>query len=535
MQEWPIEPWLQPQWLFGAYPILATLFWFVAGVLLISLVRHSVRRSARKTIGRAYRIFYILIVFAVGGILFYQATWQLAGFARPEFIEFMRVYNHRPDNPVRQMVRGRIVDSQGRLLAVSSDDATGRRWYPQRSIMAHAVGYEHHRYGLAGVEAADHALLSGLVDAASPDWSQVHQSVLQRDRMRGRDIDLTLHLDLQRAAHDAMQGRSGAVVFQDLTDGALLVCYSAPGFDPNHLSPELFQREDAAAPLLNRALRGLYPPGSSFKLLVAAAALEAGVQPVFDTPPDGFQAVGASQPIRDHQYYAASRDGRRWRGHGPLTLREAFAKSSNTYFARLGVELGGAHLFRVAEQAGMTRAWTVHSGSSATMGTVTARFPALTETQAAAIAQVSIGQGELLVTPLHMALLAGAAGQGGVAWQPRIAAHSAPQRLDPFFSETTAGQLADMMHHAVARGTGRAAIFRGVQVAGKTGTAQNPHGNDHGWFIGYAPAHHPRLAFAVLVEQGGFGSESALPVARAVLQTAHRLGLLEPSSRAGTQ
>ncbi len=533
MQEWPLEPWIQPQWLLGAYPVLKTLFGILAIVWLVALLRYSVQGPSRKAIGRAYRIFFLLIAVAAGGILFYQATWQLTGFARPDFVEFMRVYNHRPDNPVRRMVRGRIVDSQGRLLAVSSDDATGRRWYPQRYVMAHAVGYQHHRYGLAGIEAADHALLSGLVDTVNPDWGQIQQSILQRERLRGRDIQMTLDLDLQRAAHEAMQGRPGAVVFLDLSDGSLLVCYSSPGFDPNQLNPTLFERNDAAAPLLNRALRGLYPPGSSFKLLVAAAALEIGLQPVFDTPPDGFTATGANQPIRDHQYYAASRAGRRWRGYGPLSMREAFAKSSNTYFARLGVTMGGAQLYAVAEQSGMTRAWTIHSGSSATMGSVAARFPPLTDPQEAATAQISIGQGELLVTPLHMALLAGAAGNGGDVWQPRIATHISPQRVEPFFSQPTAEKLAEMMRQAVAGGTGRAADFRGVEVAGKTGTAQNPHGNDHGWFIGFAPAAHPRVAFAVIVEQGGFGSESALPVARTVLQAAQRAGWLDRNADEG--
>lgn len=529
MQEWPIDQWFDASWLAGAYPVLKVIFWGTAILWTLSVWHWMACGPSRKVIGYAYRVFFVLVLAGTVGILVYQATWQLTGFARPQFVEFTRVYNQRPDNPVRRMTRGRIVDAKGRILAVSSEDSTGRRLYPQGEIMVHVIGYEHRRFGLAGLEAADHARLSGIADASSQEWAQVSRTVLQRDNLRGQDLTLTLHLDLQQAAHEAMRGRRGAVVFLDPADGSLLVCYSSPGVDPNRIQSALFETQDPNAPLLNRALRGLYPPGSAFKLLVAAAALEQGLNPVFDTPPEGFQARGASQPIRDHEYYAAQRERRRWQGHGRLTLQEAFAKSSNIYFARLGVELGGRQLLLAAEQAGMNRAWVVHQGSSGTIGSAQGRFPTLTDAQQAAAAQVSIGQGELLVTPLHMAMLAAATANRGEVWQPRIATHMPPRRAESFFSARTAGQLVDMMRHAVTSGTGRAADLRGLQVAGKTGTAQNPHGADHGWFVGFAPADRPRVAFAVIVEQGGFGSQSALPVATAVLQRAHSAGLLVDS------
>lgn len=524
---------MDPAWLARIYPVLKVVFWAMAILWILSLWRNIIRSSSRKAIGRAYRIFFILIFLAAVAILAYQATWQLTGFARPQFVEFTRVYNQRPDNPVRRMTRGRIVDAKGRIIAVSSDDATGRRLYPQGEIMVHVIGYEHRRFGLAGIEAADHAILSGLSDAAAQEWAQLGRTVLQRESLRGQDVQLTLHLDLQQSAHEAMRGRRGAVVFLDPTDGSLWVCYSSPGYDPNDIQPSLFAQQNAAAPLLNRALRGLYPPGSSFKVLVAAAALERGLHPVFDTPPEGFWAEGANQPIRDHEYYAAQREGRRWRGHGRLTMRDAFAKSSNIYFARLGVEMGGHHLFTTAEQTGMNRAWIVHQGSSAVMSTATGRFPALGDAQQAATAQVSIGQGELLVTPLHMAMLAAAVGTGGEVWHPRIAAHVPPRRAGTFFSGETARSVADMMRYAVTSGTGRAADLPGLHVAGKTGTAQNPHGADHGWFVGFAPAGQPRVAFAVIVEQGGYGSQSALPIATAVLRRAQASELLSESRGAG--
>jgi peptidoglycan glycosyltransferase len=167
----------------------------------------------------------------------------------------------------------------------------------------------------------------------------------------------------------------------------------------------------------------------------------------------------------------------------------------------------------------------VHEGSSSPLTGAAGQFPALTKKDEARTAQVSIGQGEMLVTPLHMALVAGAIGRNGIAWKPRLATATPPEPLTPFLPSKSASVLADMMRHAVVNGTGRAADLPGLQVAGKTGTAQNPHGADHGWFVGFAPATQPRVAFAVLVEQGGYGSQSALPVAVAVLRKAQAEGL----------
>jgi len=238
----------------------------------------------------------------------------------------------------------------------------------------------------------------------------------------------------------------------------------------------------------------------------------------------GFARPEFVQFIRDHEYYDYQRRGRAWPGHGTLSMRDALAESSNVYFARLGNLVGGELLQAMAERTALTRPWILHQGSSGRLTAVAGRFPTLSNRDLAKTAQISIGQGELLVTPFYLAVLAGAIGREGVVVPPRITA--APTVGEPFrmLSPETARLVAGMMRRVVTDGSGRAANLAGLDVAGKTGTAQNPHGAAHGWFMGFAPAIQPRLAFAVVVEQGGYGSQSALPIAVGLLRKTHALG-----------
>jgi peptidoglycan glycosyltransferase len=518
---------INPETLASALPVIKGVFWALMAWFVLAVLRRMFGAGGRKAIGRSYRIFFAVIALLFAALLVYQATWQLAGFARPEFIEFMKRYNRRPDNPAARMVRGTIFSAEGERLAVHEPGLPGQRDYPGGPAFAQVIGYHHPVYGLAGIEGAEHAHLSGVTRASGPEWERFGKNMLQREALRGHDLTLTLRADLQREAHRLMEGKKGAVVLLDPSNGALLVVYSAPTYDPRDLEPALFDRKDAQARLLNRALQGLYPPGSTFKAMVAAAALEKGIDPVIDCPAEGYRAGTGNKPIRDHEYYTYQREGKTWPGYGRLTMREAMAKSSNVYFARLGVQVGGAALRAAVERWGFAGSWLVHEGSSGRMATAAGRFPQLTDRDLARTAQVSIGQGDMVVTPLHMALLAGAIGRRGVVWKPRLVAEVPPQPLDAVLDPATAKMLVGQLRHAVQTGTGRGADIAGLAVAGKTGTAQNPHGADHGWFFGFAPAGNPRIAFAVIVEQGGYGSQSAVPVVVGLLSKAQAVGYFD--------
>ncbi|MCL4180345.1 MAG: penicillin-binding protein 2 [Verrucomicrobia bacterium] len=528
---WSLESWLTAERVAGWMPWLKLAFWLLLALFILLALGYGLRGEPRKTISKSYRILCSLLILWFAGILAYQATWQLAGFARPEFVKFQRHYNRRPNHPAARIVRGSILDVQGVPLAVSDPARPGQRVYPEGPAFCHLLGYDHPVYGLAGIEAAEQGTLSGITRDAGPEWESFRRHLTNRDELRGTNITLTVSAALQREVHALMQGRKGAVVALDPNRGDILVLHSAPGYDPNQMSPGQFERQEPEARMLNRALQGLYPAGSTFKVLVAAAALERGLNPSLDCPGTGYQAGTGSQPIRDHEYYEYQRRGQTWPGYGTLDLRGALAKSSNVYFARLGVMIGGETLRTLAVRSGLTQSWILHEGSSGNLASAPGRIPSLSNRDLARTAQISIGQGELLVTPIYLALLAGSIGHDGVLVPPRLSPVS-PSRVPlTVMSPDTARRLAGMMRHTVTSGTGRAADLAGLSVAGKTGTAQNPHGADHGWFIGFAPASRPRLAFAVIVEQGGYGAQSALPVATGLLRKAQALGWFNEPAR----
>jgi len=157
----------------------------------------------------------------------------------------------------------------------------------------------------------------------------------------------------------------------------------------------------------------------------------------------------------------------------------------------------------------------------------TGRIPRIAESDQYGLAQAGIGQGEVLATPAHMALITAAIANGGVAMRPRLTFNEQPAALARFMSTATAARLAGIMRHVVTEGTGRGIETPGLAIAGKTGTAQNPFGKPHSWFIGFAPAAHPALAVAVLVEHGGYGSATAAPIARDLLLLAQQRGLMQ--------
>ena len=275
---------------------------------------------------------------------------------------------------------------------------------------------------------------------------------------------------------------------------------------------------------MNRATQGLYPPGSVFKVVLAAQALDAGFASRIDCPADGFTTSRRYRKIRDHEYYSAQRAGRTWPGHGRIGLDEALIKSSNVFFAKLGAGFGHDALRRTSERFLFNRGLPLMGGSS-TLAMRTGRIPSIPKSDRYGLAQAAIGQGEVLATPAHMALIAAAIANAGIAMQPRVVAAEEPRPLARFMNPASAARLASIMRRVVREGTGRVIDMPGLAIAGKTGTAENPSGDAHSWFIGFAPADRPAIAVAVLVEQAGYGSAVAAPIARDLLLLAAQRGL----------
>ena len=431
-----------------------------------------------------------------------------------------------------------LVGSRDQRTEIARSTATEgqykyERGYPDGPLYAHITGFYSLVYGRAGLEETGNDFLVG--DAPEAFARNLAQFLSGRER-QGDDIVLTVDPQVQQAAADALGNRTGAVVALNPQTGAVLALYANPTYDPNRLST--FDREAATEywdstedSRRNRALRETYPPGSTFKVVTAAAALTNGVRPetTFEDP----QTYVPPQTTRGIPNFG----GGLCNGGSPLTLTRALEVSCNTVFARLGNQIGPDELVAQSERLGLNQRWDSH------LPFVPSAIPAKLDPPATA--QSAIGQRDVRVTPLQMAMIAGAVANDGVLMRPRIidavrqfngseVQDFPPRSLSLGGAEdgqaiepAAAAALQDMMVAVVNNGSGRAAAISGVEVGGKTGTAQTAEGrNPTVWFIGFAPADDPAVAVAVVVPDGGdVGAEAtggvvAAPIARAVMEAA---------------
>ncbi len=431
----------------------------------------------------------------------YLSTWEADGLANNSL-------NMRRAAARADIWRGAILDAQGRVLAQNRQD--GSRSYPMGAAMAAVTGYNGENIGSAGVEGHANRELLGLSEDLSHMGavSQLFQSE------RGNDVRLTIEADAQQAAYDGLDGRKGAVVVLDADTGAVLAMVSAPSYDPNNIEAnwkELSQQADGA--LLNRAVQGMYPPGSTIKPMIADAALTEGVtdeKEIFDC--NGELDVGGGHSIRESHGEV----------HGKVDLRKALTESCNVTFGTLGMRLGDAKLKKSFERFGFDR------GLGGEILMARSHLPDFGKLGSGDQAQTAIGQSTLLVTPMHMALLAAAYANGGTMMKPylvqqvitpggMVIADTRPEKWLTVTTPEMAAKIDSYMEDVVTRGTGRAAQVSGVRVTGKTGTAENAAGEDHAWFIGSAELRNRRIAFAIIVENGGGGGTQAAPIARKVI------------------
>jgi peptidoglycan glycosyltransferase len=419
---------------------------------------------------------------------------------------------YNPRHTAIALGRGSILASDGTPLAVTR---SAKRAYPQGALVAQAVGYASSRYGTSGLEDAFDRALTAHTDAVDP-LSQLQQIVGGRRGVpRGADVVTTLDLTIQNAlvTNLSRHARAAGVVIDPRT-GAVLALASVPAYDPNKLDalwPSLLK--DPASPLLDRSTGGLYPPGSTFKVVTAADALDAGVVTPQSTFSDyGGLTIGNFRIRNDEEETTGTQD-----------LAGAFALSSNVDFAQIALKIGVDTWFEYAAKWGFGQ--TVDFDLPVSHD----HLPAKKDVYDGILAQLGFGQASLLVTPMRMALIAATIAHDGTTPRPylvrRIAGSETgiatrPETLAEPVSAETAHEVRDLMIQVVKRGTGTSAQLPGVTVAGKTGTATNPHGRSHAWFVAFAPAEAPRVAVAIVVENVGYGGTYAAPIARDVLRVA---------------
>lgn len=425
----------------------------------------------------------------------------------------------RPANPRHALLddgRGRILASDGTVLAQTVD---GKRRYPLGAELAAAVGYDSARYGTSGIESGFNRALT------SPDYSgdtaaQFEElvAVLRGSHAapRGSDVVTTIQPAVQSKLFALLSHYSrGAGVVLDPRTGAVMALASVPSYDPNDFDAQFSSLSaDPAAPLLDRALDGLYPPGSTFKIFTAAAALDSGTVTMdshFDDP--GYLVIG-DFTLHDNESEAT--------GYGDLT--RAFALSSNVDFAQIALKMGVDTFYEYLDR------WGLGDPLDFQLPSQRDRIPAKSSIVPGELAQMGFGQGALLMTPLQMTLLGATIANGGEEPRPYVVravtnggisqSSYGPATLASPVSADTAAKVTQMMIAVVERGTGTPAQLPHVTVAGKTGTATNPLGRSHSWFVAFAPAQQPRVAVCIVVENVGYGATYAAPIAREVLRTA---------------
>lgn len=412
-------------------------------------------------------------------------------------------------------LRGDILDREGRVLARSSS-FQGRfiREYPLGKAAAHVIGYATFRLGTSGLEAAYNRELLGLVGSLS--YLNEFRRIQDLPR-KGYSLGLTLDAELQRLAFQLLEGHRGAVVALNPNTGEILALASSPSFEPQIVEEqwELLQDPRQGSPFLNRAIQGLYPPGSTMKLVVAAAALEKNLN------------------IAEKRFYCPGYieiEGRRLtcpQVHGNINFREALMYSCNVAFAQLALEVGPLTLKKAADNFGFNQALSFD------LPVATSLAPFTEDNDTNLLAEGAIGQGKVLATPWQMGLVAAAIANEGLLMRPflvariindeeKIIKETPPRLARVVTSPSIARIIKGAMVATVEDGTGRSAKIPGIKVAGKTGSAQNPQGKAHSWFIGFAPAETPQVAVSVIMENAGAGAEAAAPVAREIIAKALR-------------
>jgi penicillin-binding protein A len=467
-------------------------------------------------IARLYLVVVVLFAVLVG----FSSNWTVFG------AEGLRdnPKNRRELLEQQRIRRGLIRARDGLVLARSHrrPDETYTRTYPQGGLFAHAIGYSYTRYGRAGLERSRNDALTGTTSELGGLFDRLNGAQPQGDNVR-----TTLDPQAQRVGLGALQGQKGAVVALDPRTGAIRVMASTPGYDPNQIAtPGTFTRlnRDPNAPLLNRTTQAGYPPGSTFKVVTAIAAIDSGRYTPNSLVSGQNGKVISGVPLQNFG----------GESFGLIPLAFALTNSVNTVWAEVGAKLGGRIMKRYMDRLGFDEPVAVDLPPTErrASGEYVNGKPVPPTNRNVDVGRMAIGQDKLAVTPLQMAMVAAAVANDGVLMRPHLTGRIVdrdgrtvdsiqPRRMSRVMSASSAQQINAMMGQVVREGTGTAAALSGIDVAGKTGTAEVDRscGPNQVWFIAFAPQVNPKVAIAVTLEcSSGTGGVVAAPIAKQVMQ-----------------
>ena len=422
-------------------------------------------------------------------------------------------YNPRQETLAQKVVRGKIISADGQTLAYTQEgNGTEERIYPYGSIFAHVVGYT--GKGKSGIEQI--ANISLLTSNASLNEKLSRE--MAEEKNIGDNIITTLDTDVQKTAYDALGLYKGAVVAMDPDTGRIIAMASNPGFDPNTIAKDWDELNTmtATSPLLNRATQGLYPPGSTFKIVTLLEYFRENE----NCEDYAFNCKGSFtyDGVTIRCYHGSV--------HGQIDLRTSFAKSCNSSFANIGSSLNNTSFRKTAGDLLFNEELPLKLNYRQSVFELNAKSD--TEEKL----HTAIGQGKTVISPLHMAMITAAIADGGMSKKPyvidRIENYTGetvkkyePSNYKRLMSEKEASFIDGYMKAVVQSGTGTKLLNLPYEAAGKTGSAEfgSAKGESHAWFTGYAAQNDRRLVVTVIMEGAGSGSDYAVPAAKRVFDT----------------
>lgn len=419
-------------------------------------------------------------------------------------------YNLRLRYEDQNLKKGDILDKNGIVVATSLLDETGsyKREYPKGSLMAHITGYS--SKGKTGIEADKHFDMTSLDNEIYQRISQI----IGGEELIGNNIHLTIDWELQKLAGDLLGNANGAIVALEPSTGKVLALQAYPNFDPNTVSQQWTELSaDESSPLINRGTQGLYPPGSTFKIISALSIM----RNMSNWENERYFCRGTAE-YEDKVINCFNNTA-----HGDIGLLEAMAQSCNCYFAEMFTTMtnGNEKLRDTMEDSAISNVFDFELAQSKN------RINLDKSSSESLLVETSIGQGETAVTPMYMAMLISGIANDGIMMKPYLVDEMTnykgdntktyvPEKLEVIATYDEAEKLTEMLVAVVESGTGTQSKINGVSVAGKTGTAQNATGNDHSWFVAFAPAENPQVAVAVIVENKN-NHGSAVPIAKQII------------------
>jgi peptidoglycan glycosyltransferase len=457
-------------------------------------------------------VFNIIYIF-MGLILLMMGYFSYFIFARSNEV-INSPYNRRQAVLAERIVRGEIISADGQVLAQTLIDEEGNeiREYPFGEVFAHVVGRI--SKGASGIEESENIrLLTTNINSL-----EVMYQDLVGEKSPGDNVITTLDSRLQQTAYDALGSNRGAVVVLEPSTGKILAMVSKPSYDPNRIDElweELIADENTQSPLINRAAQGLYPPGSTFKILTALEYIrEDPSYRRYDFDCDGSISYSG---MTIHCYNN--------KAHGKVDLSMSFAKSCNSSFANIGKSLDLNSFYGLCEDFLFNKNLPVAMASNPSSFTLKKGVSGVKEAM-----QTAIGQGYTLISPLHNAMIAAAVANGGVMMKPYAVDHVenadggkvkrySPQIASKPMTPSEADYIGKMMRLVVTDGTGTKLKNLEQKAAGKTGSADHGDGEAaHAWFVGFAPYGDPEIVVSVIVESVGTGSDYAVPIAKKIFE-----------------